>query len=63
VESSDVVLFEHCKKHLPGKQFATDADVKQVVTSWLRTPHTIFFYGRMQALVAKVEKMFECVWY
>jgi hypothetical protein len=51
------MLFEYCKKHLPGKQFATDADVKQVVTSWLRTPHTNFFHGRMQALVATVGQM------
>jgi hypothetical protein len=24
-------------KHLAGKQFATDTDVKQAVTSWLQT--------------------------
>jgi hypothetical protein len=46
--------------HLPGKQFAADADVKQDVTSWLHSP---FFYARMQAWVIAVEQMFKCVWY
>ena len=28
-------------KHLDGKRFATDADVKQAVTSWLQTLDTM----------------------
>ena len=35
--SSDFNLFGPLKKHLAGKRFATDADVKQAVTSWLST--------------------------
>jgi type III secretory pathway component EscV len=30
---SDVYVFGQLKKHLPGKQFAVDADMKQAVTS------------------------------
>jgi hypothetical protein len=38
-------------KHLAGKRFTTDADVKQVVTSWLQTLDTDFIYTAIQALV------------
>jgi len=41
---SDFNLFGPLKKHLAGKRFATDANVKQAVTSWLSTPNTYFFY-------------------
>jgi len=57
------MLFEYCKKHLLDKQFAADAEVKQVVTSWLQTPHTNFFSARMQAVVTTVGQMFKYVWY
>ena len=36
--------FGPCKKHLAGKRFTKDADMKQVVTSWLQTLDTHFFY-------------------
>jgi hypothetical protein len=39
------------KKHLAGKRFATDADMKKAVTSWLSTLDTYFFYAGIQALV------------
>lgn len=38
-------------KPLTGKQFATEADVKQVVTSWLQIYDTHFFYTGTQVLV------------
>jgi len=37
---SDFQLSKHLKKQVAGKKLATDADVKQAVTSRL---HTIFF--------------------
>jgi hypothetical protein len=36
-------------KHLPGKEFATDADVKQAATSWIKTLNADFFYTRTQS--------------
>jgi hypothetical protein len=39
------------KKHLTGKHFATDTDVKQAITSSLQTLDTDFFYALVQALV------------
>jgi hypothetical protein len=45
---SNFNLFGPFKKHLAGKRFATDADVKKVVTSGLSTH---FFYAGIQALV------------
>jgi hypothetical protein len=38
-------LFKSLQKHLAGKRFATDADVKQVVTLWLQTLDINFFAG------------------
>jgi len=38
-------------KPLIGKQFATDADVKQAVTSWLQIYENDFFYNGTQVLV------------
>ena len=49
----DSYLFGPRKKHPGGKKFATDADVKQAVTS-LQTFDTDFFYIGMQALVTAV---------
>jgi hypothetical protein len=34
---SDPQLFKILKQHLASKQFVTDGDVKQAVTSWLWT--------------------------
>jgi hypothetical protein len=41
-----------------GKQFETDADVKQAVTFWLQTLDNYLFYGRIQALVPLCDKCF-----
>jgi histone-lysine N-methyltransferase SETMAR len=47
IAPSDFYLFGFLKKHLTGKQFATDADMKQAVTSCLQILDTDFFYGAM----------------
>jgi len=36
-QPNDSSLYGSLKQHLAGKLFAADADVKQAVTSWLRT--------------------------
>jgi hypothetical protein len=53
---SDLHLVGPLQKQLDGKQFATDADVKQAVASWLQTLHTDFFYAEKQPLVPQCEK-------
>jgi len=50
---SDLHLFGSLKKHLAGKGFATDADVKQAVTSCLQTLDTYLFYAGTQVLVPR----------
>jgi hypothetical protein len=49
--SSDLYLFGSQGKHLAGKLFATDADMKQAVTSWLQILDARFFYTGIQGLV------------
>jgi len=46
-------FFGPLNKHLYGKRFATDAGVKQAVTSWLQTLYPYFFYTSVQALVPR----------
>jgi len=53
---SDFNLFAPLKKHLAGKRFATDADVKQAVTSCLSTLNTNFFCGGIKALVPRRDR-------
>ena len=48
---TDFDVFKFPEKHLTGKRFETDADVKQGVTSLLETFETDFFYVGMQALL------------
>jgi hypothetical protein len=40
-------LFKPLKKQLADKRFATDAEVKQAVTSWTQTLDTEFLYARI----------------
>jgi hypothetical protein len=47
---SDFLLFWPCKRHPDGKQFATEADVKQAVTYWLQTLDIDFFYATIYGL-------------
>lgn len=44
-------LFRPCKKHLAGKYFTTDINMKQAVTAQLQTLDTYLFYVRIQVLV------------
>jgi hypothetical protein len=53
--SSDIHLFGHLNKHLAGKQFATDANVKQAVTSY-RHIIPVFFYAEIQPSVLRWNK-------
>jgi hypothetical protein len=48
---SDFHVFGAVMKHLAGKHFATDSNMKQAVTSSLQTLDTSFLYIRIQALV------------
>jgi hypothetical protein len=43
-------------EHLVGKQIATDADVKQGVTSKQQTPDTDFFHAKIPRLVSPCNK-------
>jgi len=45
----------HLKQQIAGKKFATHADMRQVVTFWLQTLHTDFFYAGIQASERKWE--------
>jgi uncharacterized protein (DUF924 family) len=58
---SDFRLFEPLNKNLAGKRFATDADVKQVVTFWSQTLSTDFFYSST-SLDATVGQMLKRQW-
>jgi hypothetical protein len=49
---SDFRLFVPLRKHLDGKLFAADADVKQAFISRLQTLDTDFFDSRIQGWVA-----------
>jgi len=49
--TSYVHLFGPPQKHRASKWFETDTDVKQAVTSWLRTPDTNFFCAMTQVFM------------
>ena len=49
---SDFHLFGLFKKHLAGKQIATDADVKQAVTRIEKLDNDLLYF-RVQALVPR----------
>jgi hypothetical protein len=48
---SNFHLFGLLKKHLAGKEFAADTNMKQAVTSWIQTIDEDCFYTGMQALM------------
>jgi hypothetical protein len=56
VQSSDFHLFGQLKKRLADERLATDADVKQAVTSWLQTLDTNFSHVWMHAWVQRWDK-------
>ena len=49
IRSNDIHIFGPLKKRLADKRFATDADVKQAVTSWLHTLDSNFSHVWVQA--------------
>jgi len=48
---SDFYLLGSLKKYLSGKRFAADADVKQVLASWLDALHADFLNAEIHAWV------------
>jgi hypothetical protein len=50
---SDLHIFRPVKKHLAGRRFAADVDVKKAVPSLLQTVDTNFPYTGIQALVPR----------
>jgi hypothetical protein len=46
----DFPLFGPLKKQLPGKQYATDAALRQAVITWLNTLDMNVFNARIQTL-------------
>ena len=50
-------IFGYAEKHLADKRLVVDAEVKQVVTSWLQTVDADFYYARIQALVPQEKKI------
>lgn len=59
--TSDLHPFGCRKKQLACKTFATDADVKQAVTSRLQIIDIDFFKAGLQALVSWWQKIRECL--
>jgi hypothetical protein len=49
---SDVEHFGFIKRHLTGRGFTTDADVKRAATSLVQTLDVDFFYIKIKALVS-----------
>lgn len=56
IAPSDFKLLIFLTKPLIDKQFATDADVKQAVTSWVQAFDTDFFYTGTKVLVLQWDK-------
>ena len=54
--TSDLYFFGHLKTHLVGREFVTDADVNQAVTSWLQSLPTDLQYAGIQVLHQKRKK-------
>jgi hypothetical protein len=53
---TDCQFSEPTNKHLAGKQFATDTDVKQAVTSWQQTLDNDLHYTGVQAFLSWWDK-------
>jgi hypothetical protein len=53
---SDFHLFGPFKKHLGGRRFATDDEVRQAIMSWLQALDIDFFYAGIDALVYRSDK-------
>ena len=59
-EPSDFPLLRLCKKHLAGKRFAADAEVKQAVTSLDTDTLHQFLLCQDAILGAMLRQMFKC---
>jgi hypothetical protein len=55
-EYSAVYFLRPFKHHQADKRLATDADVKEAVTSWLQTLDNDFFHIVIQALVPRWDR-------
>jgi hypothetical protein len=55
-DSWSFYFFGSRRKHLAGKHFATDADVKQAVTYWLQTLDTDVLHAEIQVLMLRWDK-------
>ena len=55
-EYSTVYLLQPFKHNQADKGLATDADVKEAVTSWLQTLDNDFFHIAIQALVPRWDR-------
>ena len=55
-DALSLYFFGTRRKHLAGKHFATDADVKQAVTYWLPTLDTDFLHTGIQVLMSWWDK-------
>jgi hypothetical protein len=60
---SDINLFGSLKKHLAGKQFVTDANVKQAVISWPLTLWHRFHLRWGTSFSATLGQMLKCQWW
>jgi hypothetical protein len=50
---SDFHLVGPLEKHLTGKRFAIDSEVKRAVISWLHALNEDFFYADLQTMVSR----------
>jgi hypothetical protein len=55
-ERRDFQFFGPLQKHLNGKRFARDVDVKQAATSYLQTLETDFLYAGILGVVPLWDK-------
>lgn len=53
---SDLFYFGPLTRHLAGKRFSAEENMKQAATSCLQAIYTISFYGGMQASVPRRDK-------
>jgi len=60
---SNFCLFEPLKKHLAGKWFTTDSEMKQGVTYWLQTVDIDFFYAKIRSPGLITRQMLKCQWW
>jgi histone-lysine N-methyltransferase SETMAR len=55
---SDYFLFRVMKKFLLGKQFSSDKEVKEAVTTWFEEQSKIFFFQGDKVVATKVGEVY-----